>query len=122
PEIRRGVDGRAVPAAQREPQPPCRQQDGGGEGQVQQPAAGPGLGGPGHAAEAAACSPAMRPNTTKSATALPPRRLPPWTPPVTSPAAYRPSITVPSPARTWVWGLMVRPPMVWWMPAVTLMA
>ena len=35
----------------------------------------------------AACSPARRPNTTVSATAFPPRRLKPCTPPVTSPAA-----------------------------------
>ena len=51
-------------------------------------------------AYAAAPWPAMRPKTTKSATALPPRRFPPWTPPVTSPAAKRPGMTVPSVAMT----------------------
>ncbi len=41
---------------------------------------------------AAALVPAIRPKVRQSATALPPRRLPPWMPPVTSPAAYRPGM------------------------------
>merc|ERR1712050_666140 len=36
---------------------------------------------------------ATRPKTTQSRRELPPRRLFPWTPPATSPAAYRPGIT-----------------------------
>src|SRR5438034_2239107 len=36
----------------------------------------------------------MPPNTVDSATPLPPRRLAPWTPPVSSPAAKRPSTLV----------------------------
>ena len=35
---------------------------------------------------------AVRPETKISTMALPPRRLPPWMPPVTSPAAYRPGM------------------------------
>jgi len=42
---------------------------------------------PGYLAYSAAWVPAMRPKTTMSETALPPRRLAPCTPPVTSPAA-----------------------------------
>lgn len=42
---------------------------------------------------AAAFCAAIRPKTTISATALPPRRFAPCTPPVTSPAAYRPGMT-----------------------------
>ena len=37
---------------------------------------------------------AVRPETKISTMALPPRRLPPWMPPVTSPAAYRPGMTL----------------------------
>lgn len=37
----------------------------------------------------AAFSPAMRPKVNASASALPPKRLPAWMPPVTSPAAYQ---------------------------------
>jgi len=43
----------------------------------------------------AACLPATRPNTTQSSKELPPRRLFPWTPPATSPAAYNPLIAFP---------------------------
>lgn len=39
--------------------------------------------------------PAMRPKVKMSAMALPPKRFVPWMPPVTSPAAYKPSITLP---------------------------
>jgi len=39
--------------------------------------------------------PATRPNTTQSNRELPPRRLFPWTPPATSPAAYRPGMALP---------------------------
>ena len=56
--------------------------------------------------------PAMRPNATKSHTALPPMRLPPWTPPVVSPAAYRPGMMLPLVSRTSVSVLIFRPPMV----------
>lgn len=42
---------------------------------------------------AAAFCAAIRPKITISATALPPRRFAPCTPPVTSPAAYRPGMT-----------------------------
>ena len=40
-------------------------------------------------------SPAMAPKTVALATPLPPRRLAPCTPPVSSPAANRPAISVP---------------------------
>merc|ERR1719346_679057 len=36
---------------------------------------------------------ATRPKTTQSRRELPPKRLFPWTPPATSPAAYSPGIT-----------------------------
>ena len=51
-----------------------------------------------------------RPNTTKSHTALPPMRLPPCTPPVVSPAAYRPGMTFPCVSRTSASALIFRPP------------
>jgi hypothetical protein len=63
-------------------------------------------------AKAAAFAPAMRPNTTKSHTALPPMRLPPCTPPVVSPAANRPGMTAPSVLMTSVSGSILMPPMV----------
>src|SRR6058998_733965 len=44
------------------------------------------------ATKSAITSPAMPPNTVDSATPLPPSRLAPWTPPVSSPAAKSPSI------------------------------
>lgn len=47
-----------------------------------------------------ACVPAMRPKTIASATPLPPTRLDPWTPPVTSPAAKSPLIGLPFLLRT----------------------
>eukprot|EP00438_Fugacium_kawagutii_P006679 Skav219091 [mRNA] locus=scaffold1574:117257:118510:- [translate_table: standard] len=40
----------------------------------------------------AAALPATRPKTTQSNRELPPKRLLPWTPPATSPAAYKPGI------------------------------
>ena len=54
--------------------------------------------------------PAMRPNTTKSHTALPPMRLPPCTPPVVSPAAYRPGMMLPSVSSTCASALTRLPP------------
>ena len=56
-------------------------------------------------------SAAIFPNTVKSTMALPPRRLPPCTTPVISPAAYRPGMTSPAvlircqfPHRPWCGG------------------
>ena len=61
----------------------------------------------------AALCPEILPNTTKSATALPPKRLAPCTPPVTSPAAYHPEIASPFSFNTSALGLITIPPIVW---------
>ena len=50
---------------------------------------------------AAAFWPALMPNTVMSQMALPPMRLAPWMPPVTSPAANRPGIFSPRMFRAW---------------------
>ncbi len=60
----------------------------------------------------AADCPAMRPNTIKSARAFPPSRFPPWTPPVTSPAANNPGIGSPFSSNTCAEVLIKTPPMV----------
>ena len=61
----------------------------------------------------AAFLPAMRPNTMMSAIASLPKRFLPRTPPVTSPAAYKPGITLPSVFMTCAWLLILTPPIVW---------
>ena len=55
---------------------------------------------------------AVLPETKISTIALPPRRLPPWIPPVTSPAAYRPGMMFPSVSSTWRSVSTSTPPMV----------
>mmetsp|Transcript_2366 Transcript_2366/g.9832 ORF Transcript_2366/g.9832 Transcript_2366/m.9832 type:complete len:267 (-) Transcript_2366:1272-2072(-) len=59
-----------------------------------------------------AVSPATRPNTTQSSSEFPPRRLRPWMPPATSPAAYSPGTGMPASETTCDSLLMARPPMV----------
>ena len=65
-----------------------------------------------YSASACTALAAVRPETKISTIALPPRRFPPWIPPVTSPAAYRPSMASPSSFRTWRSASTFRPPMV----------
>jgi hypothetical protein len=67
----------------------------------------------------AALAPATRPNTTQSSSELPPRRLRPWMPPATSPAAKSPGMASDADALagsgperiTSACGLISRPPM-----------
>mmetsp|Transcript_1119 Transcript_1119/g.2448 ORF Transcript_1119/g.2448 Transcript_1119/m.2448 type:complete len:201 (-) Transcript_1119:1013-1615(-) len=59
----------------------------------------------------AAVAPETRPYTTQSRSEFPPRRLRPWMPPATSPAAVRPSITLPDLSSTFASASMCRPPM-----------
>mmetsp|Transcript_51474 Transcript_51474/g.112836 ORF Transcript_51474/g.112836 Transcript_51474/m.112836 type:complete len:249 (-) Transcript_51474:1372-2118(-) len=55
--------------------------------------------------------PATRPKATQSSKEEPPRRLLPWTPPATSPAAYKPGITLPLAVTTSDFAEISRPPM-----------
>ena len=59
-----------------------------------------------------ALSAEIRPKMTMSATAFPPRRLPPWTPPQTSPAANSPGMAFPSLLMTSAAVLIFTPPIV----------
>ena len=54
----------------------------------------------------------MRPNTMRSVNELPPRRLPPCTPPVTSPHANRLGMGSPASVHTCASVVMHKPPMV----------
>merc|ERR1719330_1851013 len=58
----------------------------------------------------AACRPETRPKTTQSSNELPPKRLLPWIPPATSPAAYNPLMGFPSAFTTNEFVSTSRPP------------
>lgn len=63
-----------------------------------------------YARASATTSPTFLPNTMMSHTALPPMRLSPWMPPVTSPAAYRPGIGLPDASSASFFSLIFTPP------------
>src|SRR3974377_926215 len=65
----------------------------------------------GYAFRAAAARPAIRPYTMQVGMEFEPKRLEPWMPPVTSPAAYSFGIGLPNTSITSVFALMRKPPM-----------